>query len=551
MNFNNSFNFLYFDIYSKKITFFYNNKEKISSYFGLFLTIIYILVSSILFIYYFIVTIERSKMKVFDSVIYFKDIPSLEVNSNLIYFAFGIENINTSFRFIDETIYYPKIYYIERIKKNGEFYNLKKEEILYERCHEENFGEEYKQLFLEGELNTSYCVKEFNATLSGGQKYDRMSYIKIEILPCVNSSNNNFHCKPQEIIDKYISGAYFSLIIKDIGFNPSNYSFPISPAIQYLYTIVDKQIFKEYILYFRLTEIHSDKGLISENMHKEKYLRFHRESQNFYFRNESESEGKEICIFQIRLDDNIDIQKRSYTKISEVFSFVGGYMQLIYTIFSIISIIANNLGPEIKILNGIFNFNVQNNKIMMKIKSLKDFNIINSKMTLRLNSKNSKQSKISNRDIKIFKNMSKDSPGSRFDKNDSLIPITIVNNKLDNSSQIIDTKIGKRNYTNVLKSSLSIDKKSRDKVNKMFKRSSAQYRISFIDRDENKENTSPIKFNLLDYYCMRKITSKKKEIDLFNIGSALYRKRMDVINVFTLLILTEKKLLNKEQNDLI
>ena len=408
MNFNDSFNFLYFDIYSKKITFFYNNKEKISSYFGLFLTIIYILVSLILFIYYFIVTIERSQMKVYDSVIYSKEMPSLEVNSNLIYFAFGIENINTSFRFIDETIYYPKIYYIQRIKKNGEFYTLNKKEILYERCHEENFGEEYKKLFLEGELNTSYCLKEFNATLSGGQKYDRMSYIKIEILPCVNSSDNNFQCKPQEIINKYISGAYFSWIIKDIGFNPSNFSFPIFPAFQYLYTIVDKQIFKEYILYFRLTEIHSDKGLISENLHKEKYLRFQRESQNFYFRNESESERKEICILEIRLDDNIDIQKRTYTKISEVFSNIGGYMQLIYTIFSIISIIANNLGPEIKILNGIFNFNVQNNKIMMKIKSLKDFNIINSKTTLRFNSKPSKSLR---KDIKLFKNMSRKSFG--------------------------------------------------------------------------------------------------------------------------------------------
>ena len=408
MNFNDSFNFLYFDIYSKKITFFYNNKEKISSYFGLFLTIIYILVSLILFIYYFIVTIERSQMKVYDSVIYSKEMPSLEVNSNLIYFAFGIENINTSFRFIDETIYYPKIYYIQRIKKNGEFYTLSKKEILYERCHEENFGEEYKKLFLEGELNTSYCLKEFNATLSGGQKYDRMSYIKIEILPCVNSSDNNFQCKPQEIINKYISGAYFSWIIKDIGFNPSNFSFPIFPAFQYLYTIVDKQIFKEYILYFRLTEIHSDKGLISENLHKEKYLRFQRESQNFYFRNESESERKEICILEIRLDDNIDIQKRTYTKISEVFSNIGGYMQLIYTIFSIISIIANNLGPEIKILNGIFNFNVQNNKIMMKIKSLKDFNIINSKTTLRFNSKPSKSLR---KDIKLFKNMSRKSFG--------------------------------------------------------------------------------------------------------------------------------------------
>lgn len=133
-------------------------------------------------------------------LIYSKEMPNLEVNSNLIYFAFGIENINTSFRFIDETIYYPKIYYIQRIKKNGEFYTLSKKEILYERCHEENFGEEYKKLFLEGELNTSYCLKEFNATLSGGQKYDRMSYIKIEILPCVNSSDNNFQSNLKKLL---------------------------------------------------------------------------------------------------------------------------------------------------------------------------------------------------------------------------------------------------------------------------------------------------------------------------------------------------------------
>ena len=136
----------------------------------------------------------------------------------------------------------------------------------------------------------------------------------------------------------------------------------------------------------------------------------------------------------------------------------------------------------------------------------------------------------------------------RLNKNDSLFPITVVNNKLDNSSQIIDIKKGKRNYTGVLKLSLSIDKRNRGK---MSKRSSAQYRISLIDKDEDKEYTSLIKFNLFDYYCMRKLSSKKKEIDLFNIGSALYRKRMDIINVFTLLILTEKKLLNKEEKDLI
>jgi hypothetical protein len=53
-------NLAYFDIYSKRISFFFNNKEKIGTYFGLFLTILYILLSLILFItYLFLILIEK------------------------------------------------------------------------------------------------------------------------------------------------------------------------------------------------------------------------------------------------------------------------------------------------------------------------------------------------------------------------------------------------------------------------------------------------------------------------------------------------------------
>ena len=69
---------------------------------------------------------------------------------------------------------------------------------------------------------------------------------------------------------------------------------------------------------------------------------------------------------------------------------------------------------------------------------------------------------------------------------------------------------------------------------------------SVIEKKE-KELIGSIHFNLFDYYCLRKLSSKKKEIELFNKGSSLYRKRMDIINVFTLLLLIEKKLLNNEQ----
>ena len=79
--------------------------------------------------------------------------------------------------------------------------------------------------------------------------------------------------------------------------------------------------------------------------------------QSFYFRDESEYYGgKAMCSIDFRLDDLIFTQKREYTKIPEVFSIVGGYMQLISTIFTLLSVLANKLYPQITILNGIFNF---------------------------------------------------------------------------------------------------------------------------------------------------------------------------------------------------
>ena len=545
MGYKDSINFLYFDIYSKKITFFFNNKEKISSYFGLFLTATYILASMILLIYYLLISFERKELKVYESTKYSETTPSLEVNSSLVYFAFGIEDYFTSSRFIDETIYYPQILYIERIKNEGKFKTIKNIELPYERCKEENFGKEYQKFFYQGELNTSYCLKNYNITLAGGYKYDKFSYIRLKIFPCINTTKNNNHCKPKEIIDKYISGAYLSLIIKDIGFNPSNFTLPILPTIQDLYTTLDKKFFRDLILYFGLTEIQSDIGFFNEIIHKEKYLRFRKQMQTFYFRDEKEYEtGKEICVIQIRLDDNIEVQKRTYTKIPEIFSKIGGYMQLISTVFSLLSIVVNKIGPEIKILNGIFNFNIKKNKMIMKIHSLKDFNLMTFSRRSKINLFSSNiEKKNYKKEFKETINLSKKK--MILDNNDSIAPITIINNKFELNSQ---KRKNNKNPEENLKMSLLINK---SKSNNNKRSLSGQYRISSDEKENekkyNKESNGHINFNLFDYYCLRKLSSRKNEIELFNKGSSLYRRRMDIINVFTLLLLTEKKLLNHEK----
>ena len=98
-----------FDMYSKKICFYYNNQEKISSNLGYFFTLVYVLASVILFIFEIIKIIKRSELKVTDSTIYSKEIPIIDVDMDKLYFAFGLEYPNTANRYIDEGIYTAKL----------------------------------------------------------------------------------------------------------------------------------------------------------------------------------------------------------------------------------------------------------------------------------------------------------------------------------------------------------------------------------------------------------------------------------------------------------
>ena len=231
-------NLLGLDIYSRRIGFFYNNRERISSYCGLFLTFIYVVASIILFIYYMIITTQRKEIKVYDSSLYSKEMPIINISKNYFYFAFGLENPKTLNRFVDESIYIPEVVYIDRAKINGKFKTVNRINLSLEKCQEGIFGEDYQHLFVIGELANSYCLKDFNynLTFQGGYKYEKMSYIRIKIFPCTNSTENNNKCKSQEEIDKYLTSGYFSILLKDIGLNPSNYSYPVIPTLQDLYT---------------------------------------------------------------------------------------------------------------------------------------------------------------------------------------------------------------------------------------------------------------------------------------------------------------------------
>jgi len=556
------FNLLFFDIYSKRASFYYNNHEKIGSYLGLFLTLIYISFSLTLFIYYIMMTLRRKNIIVYDTTIFPTELLSININSSNFYFAFGLENKDTLNRFIDETIYYPEIVFIERVKVNGEFITISKKTLEYEVCKEESFGENYQHLLIKGELNNSYCLKDFNYNLplSGGFKYEKMSYIRIKIFPCRNITKNKNHCRSQDEIDNFLSNGYLSILVKDFGLNPSNFASPVIPTFKDLFTTIDKHLYRNMVLKYGVTEINTDEGLIFEEEKKEKYLQFREAIQTFSFLDEEDyKNGSEICLLQLRLDDLIFIQKRKYTKISEIFSRIGGYMQLFYTLFSILALFLNKLNLELKIINSIFNFDLDKKKMALKYQSLRDFDsitipsynknlIFSSRKSVKSNRKSSKVDIRGRKFIMSTKNVSSVFKLSKEKKLDdsqsSKIEIIRSKNSKEKSPDAINIKkINARRSVFKNENNGILNKVNLPKLN-----------LPLLAINNNRDSNSNLKkfdekihFNLFDYFFRKKNLSIEKQIELYKLGINFYKKRKDLIHVFTLLLITEKILLKKNK----
>ena len=145
-----------FDIYSSSPNFYFKNHDRINTCFGTFLTATYIIVSLTLFVYETITIIQRQNFKVYDSTIYGQEMPIIDLNSSSLYFAFGLEDPQSMNRFVDDSIYTTRIVFVDKAKINDELVTVYQENLDFERCNVNNFGEDYQHLFLEGELNNSY-----------------------------------------------------------------------------------------------------------------------------------------------------------------------------------------------------------------------------------------------------------------------------------------------------------------------------------------------------------------------------------------------------------
>ena len=549
------------DMYSKKIGLFYKNKEKISSYFGLTLTILYVCISLGIFIFYTSKILKHIDLTVNDSTIYLNEIPSVNLNnSDLLYFAFAVEIPSTAARFIDETIYTVKAIFYDSIKnENGTFEMKELRELQIEKCQQEKFGSDYQHLFTNGEFNNSYCLSQLDFDLTGGFIYENLSLIRLDIYPCKNSTNNSFHCKPQEVIDSFLAGGYFSILLKDIGLNPNNFSYPILPTLQDLYTTISSKFFRDLILYYEITEIKTDYGIFFENIQRKRYLKFDKKIETLFLRDQEKYyNGESIIGIQIRLSDNIHLQSREYKKMHNVFATTGGYMQMINTIFLLLSLIPNKYLYDNLIIGNLFDFDITKNKIINKL----------FKKNIRFNSQRLRHELESPRSQKSFGSPRR---ANNILQESRIIYLKSMNNENKEGSINNDYKSekNKRNINkNYLRSDNSLNLSAYEKINnqskieiqpfknnsnimnnnKIYSEKNKSKKIVFeLKRRENSrmENRSynfiNFKLNLIDYLFMGRFKEKNKTYNLFRKGIVIYKEKLDVINLFNCILFIEKR----------
>ena len=581
-------NILDLDIYSRRISFFYRGKEKITSKFGFVLTLLYIIISFIIFFYYFFRTISRKDVTASDSTIYTDDIPSININQELFNIAFGLEHPQKISRFIDESIYYPKVYYYENVKQNGNFVNKITKNIRAERCGNLKSGNKFLKLLDKNELNNSYCLLDFNLTLKGSYKYNEIGFIKISIFPCVNNSENS-NCKPKDIIDNFFNNNHFSILARDTALSPNNFSNPGIPILLNTYTSIDKNMKKDYIVKFALTEIETDLSFFTQDTRKDKYLKYIKDIDQFFFvEPDYLLSGKEILTLTIRLDDNIYFQKRAYKKMAEVFATTGGYMQLLYTVFGLISLLTKKMNIEKKLLNSLFYFNIKQKKVILSIEYKKKLNYATSgsfkgkmfndiKDIKEINKTNDKAKNINYipylaNKSPLYRKYSKVVKSDKNNRNEKLISslqrksVSFVNeNKLhklfngqNDASKDVLIEISKNQknnngikHTQLHQSKLAFNDNNENdlnniQINRLFIRSKSKESEEL--KKFEKENFCNINFNIFEYYCFSKFTKKKIQIELFRFAYRFFKSQMDIINFFNIIILTQI-MMKKQSNE--
>ena len=481
------------------------------------------------------------------------------MNKDNFFFAFALEDPRYNV-YIDEEVYYPEVFFKHGVRNaKGQFDYSDSTQLITEKCSESYFGDQFQDLITSFPLDNMYCIKDLNHTLTGSFAADEYSFLVLNMYPCRNDSGKN--CKPQDRLDYYLDGAFFTFQYQNFIFDPNEFDEPFKPKIGDYMTTISKKYFKNIYIYLKKHLLTTDSGLIFEKKEESHMTLYDYGSDLLSFQT---SNNFMQLTFRMSLD--VNEVSRSYTKAQTIISYIGGFITFLQTIFTLLTdLLMNNFIYE-KIINKIFFFKkddetiVQNNirkkynlptlmysQNNMSFKkdvnnndnSYSNNNSINDKSaSINLNNNNDDTNILKyNRNSKIFA-----SNDIFKNSNDNANSILKLQNK-NNSSNNFEQKKSKNNNVNLMKNKTFsfVNKNKNINPNNV-----SNTKANFVPNNENNNNKNLILTNFFNkgkqkkrkklynsYFKRLFYTCFKKDpkINLYYKGITIIKQKLDIVSI--------------------
>ena len=543
-----------FDLFGKTPELYYNGKSKKSSTFGIVLTIIYIILYIAFLIYKLVRMFKRIDMTFYDSYT-FKGLPSIKLTNNEFYGGFGMGGR------IDEQMYYLTVNYVRQAKVNGVWVEEENRELETEICRFEMFGPDYQEIFADQPLKNYYCIKDVkDLVLEGYSNLERYSYFNVKFYPCVGVTKDGIPCYDYNKKKLFFTQNVIELKLQDNDLNPEDYKMPVARRQVDMNSPVFKDIFQLIYSYIQIVNIETDEDItglnfFTDTIRKEQYTRY---DESFIitsplFFGDILNTGGPIADVTLQLAAKVLTEKRQYTQLIDVLGDVGGLMEILYSLFSVISSMVTEILYDRSLVNNLFSFDLKKKYVVFNKarnrglqtnanNTLKDIRRIDS-VNLQEKYKELKD----NKDIIVF---SKENSGDQTIEAKTNVPSTkkkvikvIKKRKTQKNStaktlfQLKEQNTQEQNVPNN-ENKLSVDEnKNIISVNNIPNEPIITVNDANISEEEDLRNVYINNWLI----CCFWFTNKKKNVNrvLFEEGSKIITERLDIMNMFNHLFIAD------------
>ena len=539
-----------FDLFGKEPELYFKGKSQRTSKLGKFLTYLYIAVYVAFFVYKIVRMLQKVDITFFETYAY-SGIPSIKLTNDLFYGGFSLNGI------IDPTIYFPVVYYYEGYRENGVMKWKEPYEIMeLEICQLEKFGEKYRDIFKNKDLEHSYCLKDVDKiTLEGYSHLNSFKYLHVLFVPCVGYAPTGQQCRSEaEIREIFKNGAQIIFNIEDIELTPHLYDTPSHPLEKDITGPAFLTLYQQIYTYLQIVILETDQDVIgfeglSNKPETQQFLKYDESwiiaapSPHTY----SLQAGQPMAEVTVQLSAKVLTQKRKNTKLIEVLGDVGGLMEVVSSLFTILSTVITDILYDKALVNNLFSFDLDKKVIKIKAKKNKNPNdhmeldnnptIYNQKNLLNNISLGTNDKQDEN-EIQIINNEEEikkfETPKIKKKKKKKIKikQIPIIAYPLSKNDEMTNKNLGKDHLKNQNENNIYNDQndvnifniKSEDKiVNKEIEKNGESRQI--IER---------IKLNCCCIYFWFCFARKKKNIQniLLDEGMDIIVENLDIMNIF-------------------